>query len=503
MNDYTVAIYLRLSIDDVRSESISIESQRLLLTEYAEKMPVQNVKIVEYTDNGYTGTNFERPAVQRLLSDIQLNKINCILVKDFSRFGRNSIEVGYFTQQVFPLFNVRFISVSDCFDSDEHKGDTGGMNIAFKYLINEYYSRDISIKVKTARQIRIRNGEYCTGQYPYGYKFDENKKLIIDDEVADNVRTIFKLYTEGVPKTQIAKHLSDKGIPTPIQYKAQKGLSSCDISKCKYWKSETIANILSNEIYMGMYVMGKRQVTDVGSKRRILKTEDKWVKIPNHHPAIISEEIFRKASETKPVYKRKGENTRIYPLRSKVFCGCCNHSMEYIKAKNSRFKCKYTRLYGNEPCYQLSITEEALHKQIFDMIVYHKKALEQQEDNGIRNCMEQLTAIDEKIALCQQQKQCLYEKLVSEEISAEEFKTLKDQCNAEIQQYEQQKCIGLKSAETLKAHNASKARLKDILKDLSKETTLTQELSDALVEKVYVYPDKSIKVEWKIQDFEG
>ena len=162
MTDYTVAIYLRLSVDDARSESISIESQRLLLTEYAEKMPVQNVKIVEYTDNGYTGTNFERPAVQRLLSDIQLNKINCILVKDFSRFGRNSIEVGYFTQQVFPLFNVRFISVSDCFDSDEHKGDTGGMNIAFKYLINEYYSRDISIKVKTARQIRIRNGEYCT-----------------------------------------------------------------------------------------------------------------------------------------------------------------------------------------------------------------------------------------------------------------------------------------------------------------------------------------------------
>ncbi|MBR6401039.1 MAG: recombinase family protein [Firmicutes bacterium] len=392
MTDYTVAIYLRLSVDDARSESISIESQRLLLTEYAEKMPVQNVKIVEYTDNGYTGTNFERPAVQRLLSDIQLNKINCILVKDFSRFGRNSIEVGYFTQQVFPLFNVRFISVSDCFDSDEHKGDTGGMNIAFKYLINEYYSRDISIKVKTARQIRIRNGEYCTGQYPYGYKFDENKKLIIDDEVADNIRTIFKLYTEGMPKTQIAKHLSDKGIPTPIQYKAQKGLSSCDISKCKYWKSETIANILSNEIYMGMYVMGKRQVTDVGSKRRILKTEDKWVKIPNHHPAIVSEEIFRKASETKPVYKRKGENARIYPLRSKVFCGCCNHSMEYIKAKNSRFKCKYTRLYGNEPCYQLSITEEALHKQIFDI---------------------------------------------------------------------------------------------------------------ALVEKVYVYPDKSIKVEWKIQDFEG
>ena len=503
MTDYTVAIYLRLSVDDARSESISIESQRLLLTEYAENMPVKNIKVVEYTDNGYTGTNFERPAVQRLLSDIKLNKINCVLVKDFSRFGRNSIEVGYFTQQVFPLFNVRFISVSDCFDSDEHKGDTGGMNIAFKYLINEYYSRDISVKIKTAKQIRMRAGEYSTGKYPYGYKLDENKKLIIDEDVADNIRTIFRLYTEGIPKTKIAKLLSDKGIPTPAQYKAQNGLNSYDISKCKYWKSGMITNILSNEIYMGMYVMCKRQVTDVGSKLRVRKSEDEWIKIPNHHPSIVSEEMFQKANEGKSAYKQTKQHTLVYPLRKKVVCGCCRHSMEYTKGKNPRFKCKYTIYDNNEPCYKSNVTEEALHKQIFDMILHHKKVLEQQEDGGIASCMEQLTEIYEKIAMCQQQKQSLYEKLVSEEISADEFKALKDRCNAEIQQLEQQKRIGLKSAETAKAHSASKARMKDILKDLQKETTLTQKLSDALVEKVYVYPDKSIKVDWKIQDFEG
>lgn len=142
MYRYIVAIYLRLSVDDKRVESMSIESQRLLLRKYAEILG-DNVEIIEYVDNGYSGTNFERPAVQQLLTDVKTYKVNCILVKDFSRFGRNSIEVGYFTQQIFPLFGVRFISVSDNYDSDEHKGDTGGIAVAVKYLVNEYYSRDL------------------------------------------------------------------------------------------------------------------------------------------------------------------------------------------------------------------------------------------------------------------------------------------------------------------------------------------------------------------------
>ena len=145
MLKYIIALYLRLSIDDKKVESMSIESQRQLLRKFAADLPIDNIEIVEYVDNGYSGTNFERPAVQELLDDVRAMKINCIIVKDFSRFGRNSIEVGYFTQQVFPLFNVRFISVSDGYDSDDHKGDTGGMEVAFKYLVNEYYSRRISI----------------------------------------------------------------------------------------------------------------------------------------------------------------------------------------------------------------------------------------------------------------------------------------------------------------------------------------------------------------------
>lgn len=185
MDKYTVAIYLRLSVDDKKVESMSIESQRVILRKHAEALGVDNIEIIEYVDNGYSGTNFERPSVQQLLDDVQAFKINCIMVKDFSRFGRNSIEVGYFTQQVFPLFNVRFISVSDCYDSDEHKGDTGGMEVAFKYLVNEYYSRDLSVKTKTSKYMKMRKGEYINGVYCYGYKRGEHGEMVVDEATAD------------------------------------------------------------------------------------------------------------------------------------------------------------------------------------------------------------------------------------------------------------------------------------------------------------------------------
>ena len=196
MYRYIVAIYLRLSVDDKRVESMSIESQRLLLRKYAEILG-DNVEIIEYVDNGYSGTNFERPAVQQLLTDVKTYKVNCILVKDFSRFGRNSIEVGYFTQQIFPLFGVRFVSVSDNYDSDEHKGDTGGIAVAVKYLVNEYCSRDLSVKTKSPKYTKMRRGEYKSGNYTYGYKAGDNGELIIDEKAADVDKMIFELTAEG------------------------------------------------------------------------------------------------------------------------------------------------------------------------------------------------------------------------------------------------------------------------------------------------------------------
>ena len=171
MQKYVIALYIRLSIEDYKYDSLSIENQSLVLHEYAASMPeALNAEITEFIDNGYSGTNFERPQVQKLIELVRANQIDCIIVKDFSRFGRNSIETGYFIERVFPLFHTRFISISDDFDSSKFKGDTGGMDVAFKYLISEYYSRDMSIKTKSAKYAKMQRGEYQSKICPYGYR---------------------------------------------------------------------------------------------------------------------------------------------------------------------------------------------------------------------------------------------------------------------------------------------------------------------------------------------
>ena len=500
MAKYVIALCIRLSIEDTKVESMSIESQRALLHKYAENLE-DDIEIIEYIDNGHTGLNFERPAVQELLNDVQNHKVNCIIVKDFSRFGRNSIEVGYFTQQIFPLYKVRFISIADRFDSDEHKGDTGGMEVAFKYLVNEYYSRDLSVKSKTAKYTKMRRGEYYSNNYPYGYLSDENRKPIIDEAVADVVRMIFDLTIQGKSAQDIAKILYGKNIASPAMYKAARGKTGYNISKCKTWDRSAVLHILDNEMYMGMFVMCKKTVQDVGSTKMINRDKSEWITIPNHYPAIVSEEVFRKANEVRRRFTVPHRSIHTYPLRGKVVCGCCDHHMHYLKRIKPVYICKYTSYDENEPCYKSEILVDDLQNMLFDIVFKKAKEILRTKNDTAVNPVDRNNDIAKKIDECQQKKQRLYEILVSGDITVDEFKALKEQCNAEIQNYEQQNIISLKSKEQAQAADTSRKTLIQIAKDVLKENTLTQALTDTLIENVFVYPDKSIKVEWKVKDF--
>ena len=209
MQKYIIALYIRLSLEDSKYDSLSIENQKLILNEFALSMPeAENAEISEFIDNGYSGTNFERPAIQELLELVRANKVDCIIVKDFSRFGRNSLETGYFIERVFPLFHTRFISISDDFDSNRFKGDTGGMEVAFKYLINEYYSRDMSVKTKSAKYTRMERGEYQSKICPYGYQKSADGRMEPDLEAAEVVRWIFQLAGDGNSAAEIARRLT-------------------------------------------------------------------------------------------------------------------------------------------------------------------------------------------------------------------------------------------------------------------------------------------------------
>ena len=504
MDKYTVAIYLRLSVDDKKVESMSIESQRVILRKHAEALGVDNIEIIEYVDNGYSGTNFERPSVQQLLDDVQAFKINCIMVKDFSRFGRNSIEVGYFTQQVFPLFNVRFISVSDCYDSDDHKGDTGGMEVTFKYLVNEYYSRDLSVKTKTSKYMKMRKGEYINGVYCYGYKRGEHGEMVVDEATADNVRLIFTLSSEGNSTSDIVKELFTRNILTPSQYKAQQG-KKYNVSQCKYWDKSQILRMLHDEQYIGTFVMCKQTVQDVGSTRMRNRDESEWIKIPNHHQAIVSHELFDKVQSVRRTCKFNGRKTHTYPLRTKVVCGCCNHAMQRLPQKEITFACQYTRHDEKEPCYNLRVSEKELHKVLFDIISKQAEIILNINDitelDNLQLKTEQTVELEKQIENCRKEKQHLYEQLLTRKIILDEYQMLKENCDADMRDYELQYDRSCRELEQTKNDNQTREKFIQIAKDVKKENTLTQALADMLIDKVLVYPDKRIDVIWKIQDF--
>ena len=333
---YVIALYIRLSTEDSKVGSFSIENQKNALHQYVDTMEgIKNVEVLEFIDNGYSGTNFERPAVQELLDQIREGKINCIIVKDFTRFGRNSIEVGYFMEMVFPLYGVRFISINDNFDSDTLHGDTGGINVAFKYLVSEFYSRDLSIKYKSAKYVKFRRGEYQSKTCPYGYRKGADGRMEPNEETAPIVQMIFELARDGYTPNEIVKALFERHIPTPAEYKAAHGYNGHDISRCcGIWQESSVIHILEDERYTGTYIMGKREVTEVGGHRVWMKDESQWIKIPDHHQAIISKELFEQVQAQRPRMKSPKKNARAYPLRGKVFCGCCHHAMPRTANKN-------------------------------------------------------------------------------------------------------------------------------------------------------------------------
>ena len=242
MKKYVIALYIRLSLEDFKTDSLSISSQRMILQEHAAGLEEYgNAELMEFVDNGYSGANFERPAVQELLDLVRANRIDCIMVKDFSRFGRNSLETGYFIERVFPIFHTRFISVSDDFDTKKLKGDTGGMEVAFKYLISEYYSRDMSVKTKTAKYMKMRRGEYQSKICPYGYCKGDNNRMVPDPETSCVIQMIFEYAASGMNSAQIARELHSQAIPTPGEYKALKGQKYHDVSRTNgVWSNSTI-----------------------------------------------------------------------------------------------------------------------------------------------------------------------------------------------------------------------------------------------------------------------
>jgi DNA invertase Pin-like site-specific DNA recombinase len=497
MSDYTIAKYIRLSLDDSQSDSMSIENQRLILNKHIAEMDIPNARILEMVDNGYSGTNYERPAVQELLALVREGKIDCIAVKDFSRFGRNAIETGYFIERVFPLFRTRFISVGDNFDSAEHEGDTGGMEIAFKFLMHEYYSKDLSRKVKSAAYERMRRGEAVSKNCLYGYKLNAKRKLEIDETAADTVKLIFNLAAKGYGARQIANLLYNNKCLKPSAHKQNRAIKP----GTEYiWETSKIDVILRDEQYTGLYTAGKFRSEVVGSAHGVAVPESEWIKIPDHHPVIIDIEQFNKVQEMLKAAAHKTPkppHPRDYLFKKKIFCGCCGHALDYSATKNPMYVCRFTSIAYATDCYKFRISAVDLESKLLTIMKERANViLSDSETNNLGDSKDS-TYYEQHSVDLQDENRRLYEQFVLRNIGLDEYKAAKANLDADIRRL---KRITSDFAEQATIHKQA-GTLREIAQTILKSKALTRPLVDLLINKVHVYPDKHIEVDWKILGF--
>ena len=331
---YKAGLYCRLSKDDDQAgESVSIGTQRAILADYCAENQFSIHKF--YIDDGYSGLNFNRPGFLELLADIESGAINMVITKDLSRLGRDYIMTGYYSEVYFPSKNVRYIAISDGFDSLKHDNDIA----PFKNILNFMYAKDLSRKVKNAKRQRAKQGLFIGSQTPYGYRRDPNNKnhLIVDPEAAETVRQIFSLAEQGLGSIAIASDLEARGVLSPSAYKSLHGerkfahYPSVKNGKLYSWCATTISGILNNPVYTGTLISLKTESVDCKTKQRKAVEKERQIETPNAHESIISRELFDRVHEIRATHRCPTNTRRFNLFRGKLFCECCGHPLMISK----------------------------------------------------------------------------------------------------------------------------------------------------------------------------
>ena len=376
INSYNACIYARLSRDDGdKLESDSIINQKALIRDFLSKHPEIHA-VSEKTDDGYSGVNFDRPAFQEMMEDIRSGKINCVVVKDLSRFGRNYIEAGNYIERVFPFLGVRFIAINDNYDSlDRNQSDS--LIIPFKNLINDAYCKDISVKIRSQLEIKRKKGQFIGAFAAYGYLKDEedHNKLVVDTYASEIVRAIFKWKIQGMSQGRIANKLNMQGVLCPMEYKLSLGMkvqTNFRVHKKALWSSKTVTRILTNEIYTGVLVQGKVGTPNYKIKKIMPRDEADWIRVEGIIPVIIDKDMFDSVQMilAKDIRIAPEEDV-VYPLSGFVKCADCGQNM-VRKSYNaggkaySYFICS-TRKAG-KGCSTHSISEEKLTDVVLQMV---------------------------------------------------------------------------------------------------------------------------------------
>lgn len=363
----TVAIYIRLSLADGdlcsggKEESESITNQRRLLMAYIQDFPeLCGANIVEYCDDGYTGKNFERPGFKKMMEAAQAGAIQCILVKDLSRFGRDYITVGNYISKVLPFLGVRLISVKDIFDG-ARKDDVDSLNVCFQTLIYDLYSRDLSQKVKSAKRQLVERGVYINPMAPFGYRRDAGDKhrLLIDPASAETVRRMFDMAAEGASTREIARWLNTQQTPTPSRQKRGTSGEHANWSANNFWTQKMVSGILRDRQYARSLIWGKRVRNQIGVHQQLTTRVEERVIVDDCHEAIVSMGLYQRAQAVLGGEYRHNRSrmAREYPLRGKIYCGICGYAIVRTAHKHAYYRCATPITLPGAKCAQEKVYE--------------------------------------------------------------------------------------------------------------------------------------------------
>jgi len=515
----TIALYIRLSAeDDNVGESDSIKNQRDLLYDYLSlHEEFSGHKVLEFNDDGWSGTNFERPGVKKLLELAKKKEIGCIIVKDFSRFGRNFIDVCDYIDQIFPFLGIRFIAVNENYDSSKSKGSTAPIDVAFKTLIHEMYSRDTSDKLTAIYRAKMAKGEHTCGIAFYGYlkSKTEKNKLVVDEPAAMVIRRIFQMACDGMNLNEIAITMNRENIPTPIKQQYINGSAKMrgwkiagDGEDSVIWTRYAVKRILRDERYTGKMVFKKRTKVGFGSKKTVAVPQKDWIIVPDTHDAIITEEVYAKAQSVFAPSKAcniHGKKPHLFV--GKLKCAYCNHSLSRQPGKEPVFVCATSRAMSEADCKNLHLSEENLKRDLFSLIYHHAELALNASDEDVKSkaagqlCHLQRLITDvgeriDKIKLC---KILDFEELSDGKLSKGEYMSRKANYDEQITVLKGQIELWSNEIEKEQQKNSFGSRIKQA-QSCVLGTELTRDILEQFVGQIRVYNDNTFEVVWNFRD---
>ena len=472
-------------------------------------MQGQPYSITEFCDDGYSGTDFNRPGVQAMIEAAKNGDINMIVVKDFSRFGRDYLEVGRFLEFIFPILQIRFVSVNDGYDSDDKLGATGGMGVALKNRVYGMYSADLSKKVRTARDTRAKRGEFI-GQYaPYGYKKNPEDKheLLIDENVAWVVRKIFHMAADGISHAEIARQLNEEEIPTRYMYHKLKGDNFPDKQphvRIKIWDNTMIKDIITDETYLGIMFWNRSKCGMDTNKKRVEQPRETWIVVENQHEALVSKELFDKANANivgLSVNRRAAGRKNLF-----FICGYCGKTLKHRNRINDKYYCTTGTQQLENDCQKINIRMKELEDAVLcqvrgmvDMLIEAKNIRRKAQKNDRRTVLETTVADSAKeIARWKDTKVRLYEQYKAGTVTREGYVARIDKGKARMEELEQIKSEAQAELDSMQTVSNTEEIPDEELAELSVLESFDKDRLKMLIDKVIVYGADAIEIVWKV-----